>query len=130
MKTFAQSLVLSVATALMLAAASTAIGSGLGAKGGAADLMGRKPTQATLATSTQLSGCPMTKRCPDCRTVTKTVAVSEGKGKMTKDLPVAQHLCAECKTTVSMTGHGKAKSTVSTHTCENATGKLASCCAK
>ena len=129
MKTLTQSLVVTFSAALMLAFASTTVRSENGAKGGAAGLMASKPAPAMTATASHRMDCPMTQSCPECRTVTKTATVTEGKGNVTKTLPISTHLCPMCKTSISTTGHGKAATSVSTHVCAKADGKASSCCA-
>ena len=129
MKAFAKSLTTTFAAALILSLAPTAAWSQNGAKGGAADLVGSKPVQTTATTVSHDKQCAMAKPCPDCRTVTKSMTVTEGKQNLTKTLPVAEHLCPNCKTSIQTTGHGKAKNTVVTHVCQKSVGKAASCCA-
>src|SRR4051794_20833087 len=113
MKTLAQSFILTATSALVLMLASTAAWSQTGAKGGAGDLVGTKEARPTRTVAAHGSTCPMLQSCADCRTVTKRATVTEGKGNMTKTLPVSEHLCPECKTVLQTNGHGKGKSTVS-----------------
>ena len=129
MTTLTKSFALSCTAGLLLLATSLAGAEPRTARGGGADLA--KPRDLVVGALAATGECnhQAVSACAKCETVTKTRTVTEPKGNISKTVVVQNHLCGDCKTSVTTVGHGKAKTDVVQHTCK-AVDKTASCCAK
>jgi hypothetical protein len=71
--------------------------------------------------------------CPKCADVFTTEVNRQAKGGQvlagTATQKVAKHTCTACTTTFTIVGEGKAKHTVTTHTCGADVPNNATCCA-
>lgn len=79
------------------------------------------PTQPAAA-----AAAPAAMACPKCKDVSGTRSTPLGRGAYVKTETYTQHTCDGCKTTTSVTGFGRAKTTQYTHTCTS--GATADCC--
>lgn len=90
---------------------------------GATKLLQNKSAKAASATATMA--------CSQCKDTVVTITERPTKtGAKPDTITSVRHECPGCKTTLATTGHGKAMSTTTKHTCEFASGARSACCAK
>jgi len=127
MKTLTTPLITALVTASILIATSAFIRAENGARGGAADLMRLTQPQSAPVKSEKIH--QHESNCADCRDLTSTRTMRDGKRNEPRTVIVQEHLCGECKNTVQTKGHGKATTVVAMHSCEKVATKASSCCA-
>ena len=110
----------SVAMAIVLVAGFTSTTAAQ--EKGAAKLFQSKPHQTPSSETTAMS-CP---KCKDRQVMTVERPTKTGAKAETRT--VLRHECPGCWSTLTTEGHGKAKTTSVTHTCNLAGNKNPSCC--
>src|SRR5262249_13391732 len=133
MKSLLNILAATLMTGLLASATSSIAGTDNGtARGGATELVkgSRLSTGNASVASAPTTKHSMQQACPACKTTWRTTSVAQSKRSLTETLPVTHHECGDCKTSLTTVGHGKDKKDMTTHVCQAAAAKTASCCGK
>ncbi|MCI0746890.1 MAG: hypothetical protein L0Y58_15925 [Verrucomicrobia subdivision 3 bacterium] len=97
-------------------------------KGGASDLMTKKPIQTAADIAAVKPGDTVAMACPKCKTVHVTQVVKENKPGQSYTVGVERHTCPGCGHVTEVKGHGKMATQKAVHVCSNCGSKNAFCC--